>query len=185
MESGVLEYIVKRKNDGTLLRARVAVIAGYILLFLILSGLILYLAPPLLYIQFFLLNVAFCSLVVFVSWRFVCPEYEIIFSGGEMTVTVIYGKSIRRRLLSLEINTLLEFGYYDDNAYEKLCRSSLRKNYICISSLSAPTIYYALFDIGKERSVIYFEADERAIKYLRQQNSAAARAGNTTNRSSV
>jgi hypothetical protein len=55
---------------------------------------------------------------------------------------------------------------------------SLRKNFICVSSLSAPTIYYAIVDIEKDRSVIYFEADERAIKYLKQQNSAAARAGN-------
>ena len=183
MESSVLEYIIKRKNDGSLLRARVFLIIGYILLFLTLISLILYLAPPILYIQFFLLAIAFCAIIIFISWRFVCPEYEIILSGGEMTVTVIYGKSIRKRMLCLPINSLLEFGYYDDNVYEKLCKSSLKKNYICISSLSSPAIYYALFDIGKERSVLYFEADERAIKYLRQQNSAAARAGNTTNRS--
>ena len=183
MESSVLEYIIKRKNDGSLLRARVFLIIGYILLFLTLISLILCLASPILYIQFFLLAIAFCAIIIFISWRFVCPEYEIILSGGEMTVTVIYGKSIRKRLLCLPINSLLEFGYYDDNVYEKLCKSSLKKNYICISSLSSPAIYYALFDIGKERSVLYFEADERAIKYLRQQNSAAARAGNTTNRS--
>lgn len=183
MESNVLEYIIKRKSDGSLLRARIFLIIGYVLLFFILTALVLYLAPPILYVQFFLLALAFCALVIFISWRFVCPEYEIIFSGGEMTVTTIYGKSIRKRLLCLPINSLLEFGYYDDNTYEKLCKASLRKNYVCVSSLSAPTIYYALFDAGKERSVIYFEADERAIKYLRQQNSAAARAGNTTNRS--
>jgi hypothetical protein len=183
MESGALEYIIKRKNDGSLLRARIFLIVGYVLLFSILTALILYLVPPILYIHFLLLALAFCAIVIFVSWRFVCPEYELIFSGGEITVTVIYGKSIRKRLLCLPINSLLEFGYYDEGAYEKLCRASLKKNYVCISSLSAPTIYYALFDVDKERAVIYFEADERAIKYLRQQNSAAARAGNTTNRS--
>ena len=102
-----------------------------------------------------------------------------------MNVTVIYGKSIRRRLLSLEINSLSEFGYYDDAAYEKLCRTSLSRNFICVSSLAAPVIYYAIFDYKKERSVLYFEADERAIKYLKQQNSTAARAGNINQRSST
>ena len=183
MESQALEYIVKQKNEGGLLRRRIAIILGYILLFVTLSALILNLSPALLYLPFFLLNIAFCALVIISSWRFVCPEYELIITGGEMNVTVIYGKSIRRRLLSLEINSLSEFGYYDDAAYEKLCRASLTRNFICVSSLAAPVIYYAIFDYKKERSVPYFEADERAIKYLKQQNSAAARAGNITQRS--
>ena len=178
MESQVLEYIVKKKNEGALLAKRIALVIGYILLFLILAIVILNFSPTILQIPFFLLDAAFCALVAFVSWKFVSPEYEIVFESGEMNVTVIYGKSIRRRLLSCAVNSLLEFGYYDDDAYEKLCRMSLRKNFICVSSLSAPIIYYAIVDIGKDRSVIYFEADERAIKYLKQQNSAAGRAGN-------
>ena len=183
MDSGVLEYIVKRKTEGKLLWQKIAMIAGYCLLFVILALLILNLAPPLLHIPFFLINLAFCALVAFGSWRFLCQEYEIVLSGGEISVTLIYGKSIRRKLLSIPINSLIELGIYDEKAYEKLCRSSLNKNYICVSSLSAPTIYYALFDMEKERSIIYFEADERAVKYLNQQISAAARAGNITQRS--
>ena len=178
MESQVLEYIVKCKNEGTLLWRRITLIIGYILLFIILAIVILSLSPALLHIPFLLLDAAFCALVIFISWRFVCPEYELVLGGGEICVTVIYGKSFRHRLLSLPINSLLEFGYYDDTAYKKLCGLSLQRNYVCVSSLSAPTIYYALFDVGKERAVLYFETDERGIKYLRQQNSAAARAGN-------
>ncbi len=178
MESSQLEYIIKRKNEGSLLASRIGLIITYALLFLILAVLIISLSPPILQIPFILLDAAFCAMVIFVTWRFVCPEYELIFGGGEVNITVIYGKSVRKRLLSLPINALYEFGLYDDAVYEKLCNLSIQKNYVCVSSLSAPVIYYALFDIGKERSVIYFEADERAIKYLKQQNSAAARAGN-------
>ena len=178
MESQVLEYIIKRKNVGALLAQRIALIVGYILLFIILGIVVLNFSPAVLHIPFFLLDAAFCALVSFVSWKFVCPEYEITLGGGEMNITVIYGKSIRHRILSCTVNSLIEFGLYDDSAYEKLCNMSLRKNFICVSSLSAPTIYYAIVDIGKDRSVIYFEADERAVKYLKQQNSAAARAGN-------
>lgn len=178
MESQVLEYIIKRKNEGALLATKIALIVGYVLLFLVLAMVILNFSPAILHIPFFLLDAAFCALIAFVSWKFTSLEYEIVFGGGEINITVIYGKSIRHRLISCATNSLLEFGYYDYAAYEKLCNMSLRKNFICVSSLSAPTIYYAVVDIGKDRSVIYFEADERAIKYLRQQNSAAARAGN-------
>ena len=44
--------------------------------------------------------------------------------------------------------------------------------------MSAEVIYYAVFDEGKDRCVLYFEADDRAIKYIRQQNFGAIRAGN-------
>ena len=178
MESQVLEYIVKQKTEGTLLAKKIALVVGYILLFLILGIVILNLSPAVLHIPFFLIDAAFCALVVFVTWRFVCPEYEITLGGGEINITVIYGKSIRHRILSCPVNSLIEFGLYDDGAYEKLCNMSLRRNFICVSSLRAPTIYYAIVDIEKDRSVIYFEVDERATKYLKQQNSAAARAGN-------
>jgi hypothetical protein len=101
-----------------------------------------------------------------------------VIGGGEISLTIIYGKGLRRRMTSIPINSLSEVGIYDDAAYEKLCASSLNKNYVCVSSMAAPTVYYALFDEGKDRCVLYFEADDRAIKYLRQQNSSALRAGN-------
>ena len=173
-----LEYLVKRKAEGRLLFLRVLLIFAYVVLFFALALLILNLSAPVLYIPFLLLDLVFCAMVAYVSWKFVCPEYELVLGGGEINLTLIYGKSFRRRLLSIPINSLSEFGIYDDGAYQKLCSASLQNNYFCVSSLSAPIIYYALFDIDKGRAVLYFEADERAIKYLKQQNSAAARAGN-------
>ena len=178
MESPTLEYIIMQKNEGTVIAKKVSLILGIILLFSILGAVIVNLSAPLLYIPFFLLDAAFCAMVLFVTWRFLCIEYEIVMGGGEITLTVIYGKGLRRRLTSIPTSSLYEVGLYDDAAYEKLCASSLQKNYVCVSSLSAPVIYYALFDEGKDRCVLYFEADERAIKYLRQQNSSALRAGN-------
>lgn len=178
MDHGTLEYIVKRRSEGKLLARKIALALSYIILFIALVIVILNLAPPILHIPFLLIDLAFCALVAYVSWRFTCQEFEIVLSGGEITATVIYGKSIRHRLLSIPISSIFEFGVYDDQAYEKLCRASLNKNYVCVSSLSAPTIYYALLTTGKDRAILYFEADDRAIKYLKAQNSAAARAGN-------
>ena len=178
MESPTLEYIVKQKNEGRVIAKKVGLILSIVLIFFIFLILILNLSAPLLHIPFILLDIAFCAMVAFVVWRFVCVEYEIVFSGGEISLTLIYGKGLRRRLAHIPINSLSEVGLYDDAAYEKLCSASLQKNYVCVSSLSAPVIYYALFDEGKDRCVLYFEADERAIKYLRQQNSSALRAGN-------
>ena len=178
MDTPTLEYIIKQKNEGRVVAKKVALILSIVLLFFIFLVVILNLSAPLLHIPFILLDVAFCAMVTFICWRFVCIEYEIVIGGGEISLTLIYGGGLRRRLTSIPINSLSEVGIYDDAAYQKLCSASLHKNYICVSSMAAPTVYYALFDEGKDRCVLYLEADERAIKYLRQQNSSALRAGN-------
>ncbi len=178
MGSETLEYIIKQKTEGGVLLRKAALIIGYLVLFLILALVIILLSAPLLQLPFLLLDIAFCAMVAFISWRFVCIEYELIFSGGELNATVIYGKSVRRKGLSVTLNSLFEVGIYDDAAYEKLCSMSLQKNYIYVSSMSAEVIYYAIFDEGKDRCVLYFEADERAVKHIRLQNPSALRQGN-------
>ena len=178
MDSPTLEYIVKQKNEGEIIIKKLGFLCALLLLFISLLALILNLAAPTFFIPFVLLDVALCAMIFFAVWRFFCVEYEIVFGGGEINLTVIYGRSTRKRLTTIQVNSLIEVGIYDNDAYEKLCRASLKKNYICVSSMAAPVMYYALFDEGKERCIIYFEADERAIKYLKMNNSSALRAGN-------
>ena len=173
-----LEYIIKQKNEGKVLIKKICAALCYVLLFAVLAWVIGAFSAPLLQIPFLLVDVIFCAMTAYVSWRFLCVEYELVFSGGEMSATVIYGRSIRKRGMSVAINALVEVGIYDDGAYERLSGMSLQKNYIYVSSMSAETIYYAIFDDGKDRCVIYFEADERAIRLIKQSNSGAVRAGN-------
>ena len=173
----ISEYIVKQKNEGAVLYKKIAAIVGYAALFAVLCLLILALSPELLYLPFFLMSAAFVAVVIFTTWRFLCKEYEIVIGNGEMRISTIYGKSLTRRLVAVEIKAFSEIGEYDDAAYEHLCSLSLSKNHICISSLSAPQMYYAIYEDGKDRAVIYFETDERGLSILKQQNPSAFRAG--------
>ncbi len=178
MSSPTYEYIIKQKNEGGVLAKKLALIFGYFVLFGGLAIIILKLSAPLFMIPFLIVDLLFCAMVAFITWRFVSVEYEIIIGTGEISATVIYGKSIRRLMFSVPINSLSQAGIYNDEAYERLSEMSLQKNYLCVSSLSAPVLYYAIFDEGKERCVLYFEAGDEAIKYLRQKNASAFRAGN-------
>ena len=178
MDNPTLEYIIKQKNEGQIILRKAGFIGALFLIFISLLALILNIFSPFLFLPFILLDAALCALIFFIAWRFFCVEYEITFGSGEINITTIYGRSVRKRLTSIDVNSLIEVGYYDDEAYERLCRASLKKNYICVSSMAAPVIYYALFDEEKERCILYFEADERAIKYLKLNNSGALRAGN-------
>jgi hypothetical protein len=176
MDGTSVEYIVKQRVEGKVLAKKIAFILSYAAIFAMLCILITSFAAPLLHLPFILLACAFVAMAVFISWRFTSAEYEIAVSGGELMLSVIYGKATRRRLCSVPVNSILQMGEYDDAAYEHLSRMSLQKNYLCISSLSAPGVYYALFDEKNERCVAYFDADDRIIKALKRQNPSAFRA---------
>ena len=175
MDHESIEYIVKRKTEGKLLAIKILLASAYVLLFATLVILTVNLTVPLLHIPFILLATAFVALTVFVTWRFTCIEYEIVIAAGEMTFTVIYGKGIRKRLCSVPVNSFGEIGIYDDGAYERLSRTSLQKNYLCISSLASPDLAYAVFNEGKDTAVVYFDANERTLLALRRSNPSAYR----------
>ena len=167
------EYIIKPKNEGKTLVKKIAVAISYFLLLAVLILLVITLTPLYVMIPLILIATAFVALVAVVSWRFVCPEYEMRIGNGDLIVTVIYGKSIRRTLINIPINSINEIGEYDDDAYEEISKISLQKNYLCISSLSAPAVYYAIFDEEKDHCILYFEATDEAVKLLRASNSGA------------
>ena len=169
----ISEYIIKQKCEGRALLKRLLAIVGYIALAALLLLIIALLSPPLFYLPFFLIAAALVATVIFVTWKFLSVEYEIIIGNGEMCASVIYGRSITRRLLSIGIHDITEIGAYDDEAYVRLCSLSLQKNVICISSLSAPEIFYAIYDDGRDRCVLYFETDERGLSILKRDNPSA------------
>jgi len=171
------EYIIKRKTEGKVLLKKIGVGLLYLAFALVLLILINYLSPKELYIPLILISLALTALLIFATWRFTCVEYEVVLGGGDLMITVIYGKGFTKKLLNVPINSILELGEYDDAAYEAVSKLSLQKNYICMSSLSAPDIYYAVFDEDKDRCILYFDAPERAVEILKRQNSAAFRRG--------
>ena len=170
------EYIIKEKNEGKVLLKKLGMLAAYVLLALTLTVLNLNFAPVELRLLFFALIVIAVGITVFVTWRFVCVEYEVIISGGELTVTALYGKSISRRVISKSLNSFSEMGDYDDRAFEEISKLGMQKNYLCISSLSAPRIYYAIFEEEKERHILYFDVTDKAAELLQKQCASAHRA---------
>ena len=170
------EYIIKPKNEGKILGKKIALVAACILLAAVLIFLVITLTPLYVMIPLILLSLAITALILFVAWHFVSPEYEISIGGGDLIVTTIYGRSMRRQLINLTINSISEIGEYGDGAYEEISKISIQKNYLCISSLSSPNMYYAIFDEGKDRAILYFDATGEAVRLLKISNAGAFRA---------
>lgn len=170
------EYLIKQKAEGKTLAKRCLAIIGYVALAFLLILFTIGFAPVQLYVPIVMLSLAFTAFIAFVTWRFVCIEYEVVIGGGDIIITTIYGKGFSKRLLNLPINTFSEIGVYDDKAYGEISKLSLQRDYVCISSLSAPSVYYALFEDEKDQCILYFDAPERAVELLKKNNSAAFRA---------
>lgn len=170
------EYIIKQKSEGAALFKKIGLGSSYAAVAVLLSILNLTFAPKELKLLFFAIIAIIIGVAVFVSWRFVCVEYEVIISGGELTITTIYGKSVSKTTLSKSLNAFSEIGEYDESSYEEISKLSIQKDYVCISSLSAPLIYYGIFEEGDERHILYFDVTEKAIALLKKSNSSAFRA---------
>ena len=98
------EYIIKQKNEGAVLFKKIGLASSYAAVAVLLSILNLAFAPEELMLLFFAIIAIIIGVAVFVSWRFVCIEYEVMISGGELTITTIYGKSFSKTMLTKSIN---------------------------------------------------------------------------------
>jgi hypothetical protein len=171
----ISEYIIKQKCTGAVLIKKIALGVALAIAAALAFIAIISLAPPVFYIPFALIALALLGVIAFTGYKLLYVEYEIVIGNGELCASVIYGRSITKRLISLPIKQLSEIGSYDDAAYERLCSMGLNKNTLCISSLSAPVIYYALYEDEKDRCVIYFETYERGLSILKRDNPSAFR----------
>ena len=158
------EYIIKQRAEGKALFKKIALFISYFAFAAILALFTFGFAPEELYTPIFMIIAALTAFFAFITWRFVCVEYEIVISGGDVKITTIYGKGFSRPLLCRPVASFSEIGEYDDKAFEEISKISLQRNYLCISSLSASCVYYALFEDEKDQCILYFDAPERAIK---------------------
>ena len=91
-------------------------------------------------------------------------------TSGYMTFTVIYGGRSKKKKLEVCIKDMKEIAPYDEAACARLENRGLKKDYIFVSSLDAPDMYYAVFDQEGEDQVVYFEATKKALQILRFYN---------------
>lgn len=61
-------------------------------------------------------------------------EYEYIFVNHDMDIDKIIGKSSRKRMVSIKLSEVEEFGAYDDTAKAKLAHRNFDAKFICCNA---------------------------------------------------
>ena len=98
-EFSAYEYAVKPRKDTSLVLKRVGLVAFYIIFVILwfVFGFSTGFFPLLAFIPLTL------WMMIFITWRYVCPEYEYSIVSGEITFSTIYGGRSRRTKLSFKI----------------------------------------------------------------------------------
>ena len=166
-EFNTYEFVVARKKEGTYRLTRILTMVGLVFLFLVIFGVLcLFHLYPVIAVEVMI----YLPFAIFI-WKISDLEYEYSMTSGIVSFTVIYGNRFRKKKLELFIKDMKEIAPYTDEAKDHLETLSLKKDYLFISSLSAPDMYYAVFDKDGEDQVVYFEATAQALRILRYYNS--------------
>ena len=176
MSDNSCEYIIKQKSEGKVLCKKASAIFGCVILGAVASSLSMQAPWENLRLTLLLISITVAAFLAFISLKMLSVEYEITIEYKELSVTAIYGRIHRRLMLSTPIGSISEIGEYTDEAYEQLCKVPLQKDYIAMSSLSAPLVYYAIFDDEKHNCILYFDVTEKAVEILKKQIPGAFRA---------
>ena len=160
------EKIVKRKIEGKLLFARIALIFAYALFAVVGVALAVALADghPALILLVAVLD--FCLWLL--TNKLVKIEYEYSFVSGSLYLAKILGKSMRRELFEEELSRAVAIAPYSGQYRLDLEKRDIQKVYSAISSKKAADLWFILFEReGGACTLVIFEADERSLKHLR------------------
>ena len=162
------EKIVRRKTEGKLLLAKIALIATYIIIGVGGSVITVLFAEFKTMISLFLLIGIADYILFLLTWKLTCIEYECAFAAGSFYLSKIFGKSRRKDLFEAELSRATIIAPYNDKYAEKAEKCSPDKIFKAISTDAAENIWFIAFEEeSSKRILVFFEADERSLQCLR------------------
>lgn len=173
-EFSTYEFAVSQKGGGKRIAARVGLIflyVSYVPAVLFLGMKFSIIAPLLAFIPLSL------WVLIFVTWRYTCIDYEYSVTSGTLTFTKIYGNRSRRKVFEMQLREAVRIAPLED-AQEAERGTAWRpeREFLGISSLSAPDVYFMLFELKggksgeKRRAIYYFEATAKMLSICRFYN---------------
>ena len=165
--SNFVNYGVKKKNDGPLLLKKALLILAYLAFVMIFAAFCFGLILPVKLPPLFALVIVFTAIIVFFTWRYVQVEYEYIILDGEFRMLEIFGAKQMRELCKLRVSAMKKIAPYRDEFKSDADALPADARILSVSSLSAPDVYYAIYDDNGSPRVVFFEATENTIKILR------------------
>jgi len=158
-----VEYLVPKKNTPAILAAKIGIVAGLILVFIVASGLISRYIP---YAIPLLLGLA--VIAGWYLWRFVSIEYEYVIASGEMEMEAIYGRRQRKKIASFKLKDVEFCAPYEDEYKGRAANPEIKNVITACSSMNAKELYFIIYKNEKgEKELMYFDALKKTVDILR------------------
>lgn len=171
------EFAVSQKVEGKWRAARLGLIAFYVIY-------------PLVLLFFTMQNPGFAPLyafipislwlIIFITWRYVSVDYEYTTVSGTLTFTKVFGNRSRKRIFEMQLKNAIRIAPLDNES--EAARATAyhpEREFVGVSSMSAPDIYFMLFELSdnksgeKRRAIFYFEATQKMLAICRYYNPTA------------
>lgn len=166
------EYTVAEAKSRKLTMKKLGMIAAYIL-----WGGIIFVSGFVLKLTVYLIALIPMTVYILVlcTWRYTQLEYEYSFFTGELKVFKIYGNRTRKKLAAVQIRDLAAAMPYTDENAAKADAYQAETVIFAASSQDAPDLYILLWQDKEteKRTMLCFEANEKAIKILKYYNMSA------------
>lgn len=159
-----VEWMVKRKIDTPVRILRVMIMAVAALIGLVLLFLSLFIS----FLVFF--GIIFFGLCIWggiaINRRF-SVEFEYIMTNFDLDIDKIIAQKKRKRLLSINLRTLQQFGPCDDAHADKIDRAGESKRIDVSAHDERQTYYFICTDKKNGRVLVFFTPDERIIHTIK------------------
>ena len=173
----IYEFAVAQKAEGKWRLARIALIAFYIIwpVSILLVGMKFSIIAPLL---------AFIPIstwiIIFITWRRVAIEYEYSLVSGTLTFAKIFGGRSRKKVFEMQLKNAVRIApLAHDAEAARATAYAPERDFVGVSTMSAPDIYFMLFELfdprtgEKRRAIYYFEATQKMLSICRYYNPSA------------
>lgn len=160
MDNTFVECMVKRDDKNLRIMKKVGMIVGVLLL----NFLFLLFLP-----NFISIGMVVSFLIIFFFWRKIDKEYELIYTDGLLDFDVIYHRSMRKRLLSVDAKDFEFIAPVESQAWKKGIEAQRDKVLNCSSTVEPnEKCYVGVVKKDEKMYKVIFEPNQRIVEALRK-----------------
>jgi hypothetical protein len=154
-----IEKIVKRQKTGKDYLISAGLILGGFILFLVVSNIQFLASFSLLIIAGIIFGIYYLS-----STRNI--EYEFILTNDELDIDKIISRRKRKRIFSSSCKNFDVLARISSEKYTQEIKN-MKKRIEAVSSINSPNVFFATLNYKGEKTVVFFEPDERMMKLFK------------------
>ncbi len=162
------EYVVAQKSEGTYRLKRILMVVAYV----VFTGAVFGTLCAVKIFPVIALLPVLVWFVIWMTWRYVSVEHEYVIASGMMTFTDIYGNRTRKKLFEKKIKDMERIAPMTDEYAAEYADAAVRYDWRG-SAKSPDSYFFTCKDENGKKTVVFFEATNKAIKIMHFYNSHA------------